>query len=159
MCGSDADSLRAVRLRALGDAPAAFASTRAVEAELPESHWRELAAVSELAGDAVVFLALRRGHGVGMAAGRWFDRDQKIAHLWGMWVDPELRRHGLGQRLVDEVNHWAASRGARSLRLGTIEGAGGATEFYERLGFVPTGESKPLVRDETLTAFFLARPV
>ena len=159
MQGRDAASLRAVRLRALGDAPAAFASTRDTEARHPGSHWHELAMHSELADAAVVFVARRDRRWVGMAAGRWFDRDQGIAHLWGMWVDPAVRRRGLGERLVAEVHGWAASRGARVLRLGVIEGAAGAVEFYERLGFVRTGESKPLLRDETVTAFFLARPV
>ena len=125
----------------------------------PESHWRELAAVSELAADAVVFVAVQRPRWVGMAAGRWFDRERGVAQLWGMWVDPAARRRGLGERLVAEVHGWAASRGAGLMRLGVIEGAAGATEFYERLGFVPTEETKPLLRDENLTALFLARPV
>jgi hypothetical protein len=39
------------------------------------------------------------------------------------------------------------------------EGTGGASSFYERLGFVRTGETRPLPRDPSITAVFLVRPV
>jgi hypothetical protein len=44
------------------------------------------------------------------------------------------------------------------VRLGVIEGEG-VERFYVRLGFERTGELKPLRRDQSRTAVFLARPV
>jgi GNAT superfamily N-acetyltransferase len=151
--GSDATALRALRLRALADAPAAFASSLSDEAARPDSYW------SELTQDAVVFVAVEGQAWVGMAATRWFDREQGVVQLWGMWVDPAVRRCGLGERLVSEVDRWAGENGARALRLGVIEGVADAEAFYRRLGFARTGETKRLSRDEAMTAFFLARPV
>ena len=94
-----------------------------------------------------------------MAAGGWYDRSRGIAHLWGMWVDPALRRLGIGDRLVAEVRGWAAGQGARFLRLGVITGDADPTGFYERLGFVRTGETGTLRRDPTRPVHYLARPI
>ncbi len=158
MQGGDWVLLRTLRLRALADAPTAFASSRELEVAHPQSYWREVAAQSEL-GAAVVFVAGRRERRLGMVGARWFDRERGIVQLWGMWVAPEARRRGTGERLVGAVHDWAASGRARAVRLGVIPGSSGSQGFYERLGFAPTGETRVLGRDEKLTALFLSRPV
>jgi GNAT superfamily N-acetyltransferase len=155
----EGELLRELRLRALADSPAAFASTAEQEQDLPESHWSELAGRSDLADAAAIFVAIDDGRWVGMAAGRWGDPDLGIAHLWSMWVDPSARRARLGERLVSAVRGWARARGARFLRLGVIEDPADAGSFYERLGFVRTGESGRLVRDPTRGYYYLVRPV
>ena len=156
---SEAAPLRELRLRVLAESPGAFATTVEEEAGRPDSDWSQLAAVSERADDGVVVVAIDEGRWVGMAAGRWVDRDRGIAHLWSMWVDPAVRRLGLGERLVDAVRGWASGHGARFLRLGVIAGEVDAASFYERLGFVRTGETRLLAREPTREAFFLVRPV
>jgi GNAT superfamily N-acetyltransferase len=143
--------LRELRLRALADAPSAFAATVELEAAHPESHWAELVR-------SAVFIAAGGEAWVGMAAGGWFDREHAVAQLWGMWVDPARRGTGLGARLVSAVERWAAQSGARTLRLGVIDGLA-VEEFYVRLGFTRTGETRSLSRDYTKTAVFLTRPV
>jgi GNAT superfamily N-acetyltransferase len=154
----DERRLRELRLRALSDAPAAFASTVDQDAALSESHWAGLAAESDRAQVAVVFAAVRDERWLGLAAGRWFDPERGVVQLWGMWVDPRARGLRVGGRLVAEVDRWAQSHGARHLRLGVVEEAA-VEAFYERLGFTRTGETRPLVRDESLIAIFLSRPV
>ena len=54
---------------------------------------------------------------------------------------------------------WVAASGGRSLRLGVIAADGDATPFYERLGFVRTGEVAPLRRDPTRSVHYLIRSV
>jgi GNAT superfamily N-acetyltransferase len=149
----DEAALRELRLRALSDAPAAFASSAEVESAHPESYW------SELAEGAAIFVAVVGARWVAMAGGRWFDPDHGVVQLWGMWVDPAERRSGVGARLVDAVDRWGREQGARSLRLGVIEGVDAAPAFYRRLGFEPTGETRALTVDPSRTACFLARPV
>ena len=147
--------LRELRLRALADAPSAFASTVEEESRYPESRWSELAD----SGDAiVVFVAVDDERWIGMAAGRWFDRSRGVAQLWGMWIDPGWRGQGLGRRLVAGIRGWANGHGGRFVRLGVIGEEAACASFYERIGFVRTGETRPLSRDPTLTAVFLARP-
>jgi ribosomal protein S18 acetylase RimI-like enzyme len=155
----DAEPLRALRLRALADTPDAFAATAGEEATLPASHWTELALQSELGDHLVIQVAGDGERWVGMAAGRWYDRARGIAHLWGMWVDPAARGRRAGERLVADVRAWAAGHGATFLRLGVITAEDDATPFYERLGFVRTGELGTLRRDPTRPVHYLARPV
>ena len=159
VCHGEDEGLRDLRLRALLDAPGAFAGTAEQESELPGSHWAELAAQSAAGESVAIFVAIEGERWVGMAAGRWFDHERGIAQLWGMWVDPGARGSGVGGRLVVAVREWAVSVGARFVRLGVIEGESDATAFYERLGFVRTGETRSLTRDPSVGAFFLVRPV
>ena len=155
----DEARLRALRLRALADSPSAFAAVAEQEAELPESHWAELARQSEAADHLAIYVAVTGQDWLGMGAGRWHDREHGIAQLWGMWVDPAARGLGLGERLVTGVRGWAAAQGARFLRLGVATRPGDATPFYERLGFVRTGETRMMRTDPTRAAHFLVRPV
>lgn len=155
----DAPALRDARLRALRDSPAAFAATADEEAALPPSHWAELAYQAEVADHVVIYAAVDGDRWVGLAAGRWHERDAGVAQLWSMWVAPEARRAGVGERLVAGVRQWAASQGARVLRLGVITRPGDATPFYERLGFARTGEVRPLRTDPSRSVHYLARLV
>ncbi len=155
----DEARLRALRLRALADSPEAFAATAEQEAQLPASHWAELTHQSEVADHLAIYVAVNGSDWLGMGAGRWHDRERGIAQLWGMWVDPSARGLRLGERLVADVRGWAAVHGARFLRLGVATRPGDATAFYERLGFVPTGETRMMRADPTRPAHFLVRPV
>ena len=66
------------------------------------------------------------------------------AYLTAAWVDPRYRGRGLGRRLVDEAVAWAAARGAGHLRLWVDDTNPAAARFYRALGFVPTGENRPV---------------
>jgi GNAT superfamily N-acetyltransferase len=155
----DETRLRTLRLRALAESPGAFAATAEQEAQLPASHWSELAHQSELADHLAIYVGVDDDRWLGMGAGRWHDRERGIAQLWGMWVDPSARGRGLGERLVQDVRGWAAGQGARFLRLGVVTRPGDATPFYERLGFVCTGETARMRRDPRRPAHYLVRPV
>jgi GNAT superfamily N-acetyltransferase len=146
--------LRELRMRAMADAPEVFGSTPEHEARLPDEHWSALADGSDEAG---VYVAIDGESWIGMAAGRWLDRERAIVSLWGMWVEPARRGERIGERLVGSVRGWATAHGARFIRLGVIDGSP-AIAFYARLGFVATGETKPLMRDPTVLAVYMARP-
>jgi GNAT superfamily N-acetyltransferase len=146
--------LRELRMRAMVDVPTAFGSTVDHEEQLPEEHWSGLA---DAGAEAGVYVAIDGPSWIGMAAGRWFAPERGVVQLWGMWVEPARRGERIGERLVGSVRGWAATQQARFLRLGVIE-ASPAIGFYERLGFVLTGETKPLVRDPSVLAVYMARP-
>ena len=155
----DAADLRDLRLRALQDAPGAFASTLELERDHPDSHWTELARRSEQADTMVIYAAVDGDRWLGMAAGEWYEPERGIARLWGMWVDPPLRKLGVGERLVDAVRGWAAGHGARFVRVGAVTGDADPSAFYERLGFVRTGETGALRTDPTRSFNVMVRPV
>ena len=63
---------------------------------------------------------------------------RRYAYLWGVWVHPEHRRHGLGQELTQTAID--SFRGDYSHVL--LHAAPMGKGVYERLGFVGTQEMK-----------------
>ena len=149
----DEDRFREIRLRALADAPQAFASTLAREQAFPRDVW-----TSRLTADGSVnLLVVRDGEPVAMASGRLDDPD--TAHLLGMWVAPQVRGGGVAGRLIDAVTGWALDRGARHLVLWVTDVNRGAWALYEKNGFRPTGERQPLPSDMSLMESKLSREI
>lgn len=117
-------AVRALRLRALADAPDAFGSSLAREAAQSEEEWRSF--WLERPGTAALIAADGDdGHLVGMAFG-WPTRDDPTtAGLFGMWVEPAMRRHGVGAALVGGIVDWARASGFPRIELGvTTSNAG-----------------------------------
>jgi ribosomal protein S18 acetylase RimI-like enzyme len=162
------ETLRALRLRALADAPEAFARTHAEEAAYPEELWRRRAAGGP---DTVTLIAERdrradppgpagdaapRPAAVGMATVR-LEGEPLRGHLLGMWVDPAARRHGVARALIERAARWATSRGAGELILWVVDRNTGARRLYEAAGFEPTGDHQPLPSRPELTESKLRR--
>jgi GNAT superfamily N-acetyltransferase len=149
--------LRAVRLRALQDAPGAFASTFEQESRRPQRFWTKLALASDRAQERLILVIDDDRQWTAMAASHWFDRPAGIATLWGLWVQAPDRGAGVASRLVAEVASWVQAQGGAQLRLGVIERVAELEDFYRRLGFTRTGETKALPSGGQDRAFFMAR--
>jgi ribosomal protein S18 acetylase RimI-like enzyme len=147
--------LRELRLRALNQDPGAFAETYEVARERPPEDWDAWAADESM----VVVVAEDGGRCVGMAAGRLRDDLPDGAWLFGLWVDPAVRRAGVGTRLIDAVADWARERGRARLALSVTTNNAAAAALYGRAGFEPTGRVRPLPADPSRTEVFLSRPV
>ena len=94
--------LRALRLQALAGAPMAFGSTLAGEQARPDSDWQERAATSVEGTSRVTFIAESGGRWLGMVTGLLEDDESRAAAgrpawVFGMWVHPGGRRHGLAR--------------------------------------------------------------
>jgi GNAT superfamily N-acetyltransferase len=146
--GRDETALfRDLRLRALADAPTAFAETIMEASAQPPEYWDTLTASVTRPDGQVMVVAEADGRAVGMAFGL-FDRDDRgVGHLGGMWVEPAWRRHGLGRALADAVIAWARERKLRELALWVTEGNEAATALYAARGFTATGEEDVLASD------------
>jgi ribosomal protein S18 acetylase RimI-like enzyme len=155
----EAARIRELRLRALQESPEAFGSCYEHELELPAEHWERLADASERAATEIVFVGEEDGEWLGMAGGYLLDGDPDAAVLWGMWVAPEGRRRMLASHLADSVAAWARARKALRLDLCVTDRAEAAAALYERLGFVVTGERRPLDRDQEIVQISLSRLV
>ena len=130
--------LRAIRLRALADAPEAFASTLA-DAEARDS------AAWEAQIEALPTFVWREGDAdVGMVRAAPHDGDADAGYLISMWVAPEARGRGVGAALVREVVAWAREGGLRRLYLDVGAGNASARRLYGRRGFVATGATGAL---------------
>ena len=126
-----------LRLRALADAPTAFAHTHAEISAKPDTYWDAMTA--SVTGRNVMFVAEADGRAIGMAFGI-FQRDRPdVPHVGGMWVDPAARAAGVGRALTAAVLDWAREGGFPRVGLWVTEGSVPAVALYERMGFEPTG--------------------
>jgi ribosomal protein S18 acetylase RimI-like enzyme len=144
-----ADLFKAVRLRALQDAPHAFASTYEQESKFSDAEWH--ARIERWNGErGIGFLAMDSGEPCGLAGSLLDEADATRAQLVSVWTAPTYRRQGVGCVLVNAVIAWARSRKARVLRLMVTQTNEPAIRFYERLGFAMTGRTEPYPNDPAL---------
>lgn len=130
--------LRAIRVRALADAPDAFGATLEDAERRTVGDW-------EAQIERLPTFVWREGNAdLGMVRGAPHDADPEAAYLISMWVAPEVRGRGVGAALVDEVAAWARGRGLRRLVLDVAVQNAWALKLYERCGFVPTGATGTL---------------
>src|SRR5664279_5470949 len=146
---------RAIRLRALADAPDAFGATYAAESALTEADWRTRLG----AADWATFVIDGDDGPAAMAVGGPAHDVPATAALYGMWVAPEVRGRGLGTALMSAVQAWAVDTGYATLGLGVTTTNAPAIALYERLGFVATGDRYPLRDDSDLEIQIMAMPL
>jgi ribosomal protein S18 acetylase RimI-like enzyme len=145
-----------VRLRALADAPTAFASTHAAEVTRSDREWRDWTAAVASGVDAVAFVADDGERLQGLVVGHERTEQPERVALVSMWVAPEARGRGLGSELVERVVEWAEDRGADAVTLWVNESNAPAIGLYERAGFTATGARQPLPSAPDLTEIELA---
>ncbi|MFJ2520655.1 GNAT family N-acetyltransferase [Cellulosimicrobium cellulans] len=158
--------LRDVRLRALADAPSAFGSTLAREVAFPDDVWHERAAqgrtlLARSAPDGGGPAGHDRSPGpvVGLAAVVPSPDDPTVAELVSVWVDPGARGTGVAAALLRSAGPLVAELGARTLALWVTTTNDPALRLYERAGFAPTGETKPLPSDPRVAELRMARRI
>ena len=129
--------LREIRLRALDDAPDAFATLATDAREYADELWRDRLATSN-----PTYVVREAGATVAMA-GDFAPPDSSRAMVWGMWTAPEARGRGHSSALLNAVVAWARAIG-RTPHLHVTEGNEAARRLYVRRGFEPTGTWEPL---------------
>jgi diamine N-acetyltransferase len=60
--------------------------------------------------------------------------------LWKLLIDERYQGRGYGAEVVGQVAELVRAEGATELLTSYVRGPGGPAGFYERLGFVPTGD-------------------
>jgi ribosomal protein S18 acetylase RimI-like enzyme len=145
--------VRQVRLAALREAPYAFGSTYERERTFGEAKWRARIAFG------AKYLAWVGGRVAGHAGGVPSDGDPRAVDLVSMWVRPAGRGLGVGEALVATVAAWARAQAAARLDLWVTDTNGPARRLYERCGFTPTGERRPLPSDPSLFEIQMTRPL
>jgi GNAT superfamily N-acetyltransferase len=124
-----------LRLRALRDTPLAYLETLEHALALGDDDWRARVAPSD-----------ERHQVVAIADdGTWIGSMTVLAAedpptLVAVFVDPASRGDGTAARLLDAVVDWTRARGFGRLRLQVGGFNARARAFYERRGFVATGE-------------------
>jgi GNAT superfamily N-acetyltransferase len=130
-------ALRDTRLRALEDAPDAFA-TRFEEARMrPDEWWVDWAAVSAEGDGQAMFLAWDGAAAVGIVG--TFPAEDGRRWLIAMWTDPGARGRGVGRALVEAIATFVRDAGSRELFLQVLEGNDTASSLYCSCGFEDVG--------------------
>lgn len=83
-----------------------------------------------------IWMAEQDGRLVGFVA--VCHRDDDLAQLRYLYVDPAARGHGLGRRLVQAVVDFARDAGYPGVMLWTMEGLDAARRLYESFGWTLT---------------------
>jgi GNAT superfamily N-acetyltransferase len=147
------EALRDIRLRALADAPDAFATTLELASTRPERWWLDWAARSAECADQAMFLAWE-GAGAPIGIGGAFAENDRWIVV-AMWSAPEARGRGVGRALLEAAVSFASPHEAF---LSVTEGNDAARRLYERGGFANTGGVEPLRPGSPLLVYELRRP-
>jgi GNAT superfamily N-acetyltransferase len=131
--------LRAIRLRALLDAPGAFGSTFEQASAWPAERWTK-----QLLELTTLVAVSDEGLDVGLVRCARDEASVETAWLISMWVAPEVRRTGVGGVLVDAVINWARASRVNRLLLDVADTNVAAIALYARKGFEPNGEVSTL---------------
>jgi len=144
----DAGALRDVRLRALLDTPSAFARTHAEEVEYTTEVWKLRADLAAAGDESVYFLSFADDATTASGmVGAYRPDDAATPDLVSMWVAPDHRGTPVATALVQNIIDWAAAARYPSVQLWVTRGNDRAKAFYERCGFVETGDIAPLPSD------------
>ena len=134
---NDFDRLRALRLTALKDAPAAFGAKYDDEVNKPISEWSD-----RLKNTAWCFV-VADGVDIGLLA---VDRSQKDRNsdcwLSSWWIRDEFRASGIPKLMLDWVEQLCAENNWEKIGLGVWPENLRARQAYKKLGF--TEADKPL---------------
>jgi ribosomal protein S18 acetylase RimI-like enzyme len=147
---------RKLRLAALAEAPEAFGSRLADwqgDGDR-EQRWRDRLNIP----GSLNLVAVMAGRAVGMSSGVPTS-DPLTLDLISMWVHPDARGSGVGDRLVNEVAQWAQKRGAERLRLSVRVDNAHAKSLYHRTGFRLTDEPGDLMPDGVRREQIMLRPL
>ena len=133
---ADVDAIGALHARSFA---VTYPTVPAISAEVERSVWRR-----RLRGtDGREVIVARLGERVvGFAyVGPSDDSaaDPGTGHIYSLHVDPDLQRHGIGRRLLDETMHRFAAAGNTAATLWVVTDNHTARRFYERLGWAPDG--------------------
>jgi RimJ/RimL family protein N-acetyltransferase len=136
---TDAAAFQALRLAGLRECPSAFASSFDEECDISIARIAERLAPQD---DRAVFGAFEGTGFVGMV-GLKRESPRKLAHkahLWGMYVVPAAREHGVGRQLVDAALAFAGTQlRVRQVNLGVNVANAAAIALYRGLGFSQYG--------------------
>jgi GNAT superfamily N-acetyltransferase len=148
--------LRDIRLRSLRDSPEAFGQRYDEAASGSDEDWASTAKASAEGNRRIWFIARDDADApVGVVQAR--RRQPFDCLLFSMWVAPEARRLGVGSALVDAVQDWGTSWGARRVVLWVLAANEPAMRFYDRIGFTLLSDGPDAESGRAYGAFAMER--
>jgi GNAT superfamily N-acetyltransferase len=141
----EAATFKAFRLRALADAPDAFATTTAHAEAMPWEMWVHRVTRGSVGKESLLLVAVddTTDRWLGITGSYFEDDEPQVAHVISVWVAPEARRCGVARLLQESARSWAVSRGACEQRLWVTSNNDAARALYLAEGFTLTGTTQP----------------
>jgi len=137
----DWQRLRALRMRSVADAPAAFGASLESMKARPDDFWS--GQVESMACFVVCRLTQEGKDDIGLVRAAYDPESIEQVWLLGMWVDPISRGQALGERLGRAVLDWARQIDEVSVvKLEVFNNNRPAIDLYERLGFKAVGHAQ-----------------
>lgn len=136
----DGLTLRDLRLRSIADAPDAFGQPLDEARGRPEQEWHRSARQSSHGDNRTWLMAETDGRAVGLVQGR--KRRPSTLLLFSMWVDPAVRRLGVGRMLIESLERWGHGWDATETILWVYSGNDLGIRFYRDLGFQTIAEGQ-----------------
>lgn len=136
---------KALRLEALQNEPAAFASSYADELAFPDEVWRKRLDTAYRREYNLTCYAERDGALVGMAGAHWQNREKlrHLASVYSMYVQPEQRRRGIARQLMRRLlGDLSALPQIEKVSLTVNAEFLPAISLYESLGFERAGRAR-----------------
>ncbi len=125
---------RSLRLEALKESPAAFATTYESAVARDDDSWIQQADGSAQGPDRATFVVIA-GRPAGLAAIYRDAGDTAVGELIQMWIAPEHRGGPLASELLGALLDWAALQGFERIRAEVTPGNQRALRFYQKCGF------------------------
>lgn len=141
---------KSARLNSLKESPDSFSSIYDQEAVLSDAQWRSRLDLKFRDIDALPLIAELKGQPVGIAWGFIHKPNVHVAHIYQMWVSPELRGKGIAKSLLLKIKEWALGRGCSLMALGVTTSNEAAVNLYKSFGFVAAGQFEELRADSPL---------
>jgi GNAT superfamily N-acetyltransferase len=129
----DGLTLRDLRLRSIADSPDAFGQPLSEARGRPQKEWQRSARQSSRGDHRTWLIAEADERPIGLVQGR--RRRPSTLLLFSMWVDPALRRLGVGRTLIESLEAWGRGWGATETILWVYGANAAAIHFYRDLGF------------------------
>lgn len=122
--------LRELYLSLLKTAPGAFVDEYEEIASRTEEEWRK-----SLQKKGKTFVAVEGERFVGMGRINFYDELPGVPVLHKLGVLPEYRGKGIARKLVEAREKWAASEGAKKIRLYVVADREKTIEFSKKNGY------------------------
>ncbi len=139
--------LKALRCRALVDAPYAFSGTLVQNVSRSDESWADSAAHWPQDKKSTMFIAYFDDEPCGMMGCYLRGEKDEISNLVAVWVAPESRQLKVGQGLLKAIKQWSKEKNAQVLHAWVAEQNALAIRFYKAAGFDETGRRQPFKSD------------
>jgi GNAT superfamily N-acetyltransferase len=137
---NEATLLKAIRLEALQESPDEFASGYSEAKDFPASYWLDIVQCKGSYMNSKSFIGEDERKPIAMAA--CYPESIKKFRLIAMWVKPSSRSAGVGSAIINFVESWASSQGAKELVAAVYSDNLKAIGFYRNQGFIELEEER-----------------